>query len=279
MGSGSGELDAGGVSAHADIVRRADGRYELTLRISGASMQAERSLSAGNCDAAVQAAALLVAMALDPTLQARRAAATPTRSQAAAPPAPEATRAPGAQSAAAAAGAGKLGFAIAVGALVDVGSLPSPGFGLGADLELHLAPVRVSLGATVLPAIQHDVTGLPGARLEIAVVAASARMCLALPLQRFELGPCGWLEVGSMHGDVHGIRLPHSDASLWLAPGAGARARFRIGSGWSAGADVGAIVPYARRRFFVQTDGGVLEVHRVAQIALQTELGLAYEFQ
>ncbi|MFI5307478.1 MAG: hypothetical protein ACHQ53_09010 [Polyangiales bacterium] len=277
------------VKADASITRLPDGRYQLALRIEGADLDAERSLTAGGCDATTQAAALFIALALDPSLAARRIRADrpepETRPGASPTPTP-----PSAAPAVAKPEPTPLGhhdtvpvaeprLSVTLGAVADLGALPDLGGGIAGEIELALARLRLSIGGAFLPEAGRSVPQLPGNLVDVGLAAAIARACVPWRTGRFELGPCLSAEAGSLRGHIHGIALPHSGAALWLALDAGARARFELGEGWAITADAGLSVPHARRAFVVATDGGTLTVHTVAPVTFRSGLGLTYEFR
>jgi hypothetical protein len=273
---------AGAISAVATVIRRSDGRYELVLRLEGGDGPAERTLSADGCDAVMQAGALLIAMALDPELQLPHSPVEPPPSPALTAPAPAPVPPAKPEPAAAQANPvprtpGRLDAG--VGALAELGDQPGLAFGIAAEVAARLAAWRLALGAAFLPATRGAIAELPNASVTMATARANARLCLPLLTGPVELGPCGLLELGTLRGRVHGIRLPHSADALWLAVGAGARGRFALGGAWGLVADAGAVAPLARQRFVVQTDGGSLSVHRVAPVAIRFGLGMAYEFK
>jgi len=276
------------VRAEAYIARLADGRYQLALKLQGKDLAAERSLSAAGCEAATQAAALLIAMAIDPSLSTRRGTAAlqpppsptpdtkaeePKKATAPPPePAPESATTQPEQHASPVIGVG-------LGALADLGALPGLGVGIAGEVELPLSKLRLSVGFGVLPESARSVPAISGASVDMGLAIGIVRACVPWTTGRFELGPCLAGEAGSIHGQVHGIALPHSGAALWLGVAASARARLELGSGWGVVVDPGLVVPHARRMFLVLTDSGTLTAHRVAPVTFRIGVGLAYQFQ
>jgi hypothetical protein len=269
------------VIAEASIGGTSEHRYQLRLRITTSKGQAERSLSAESCAAVAQAAALLIAMAVDPNIagapESKGAAPGPSATPSAPPPKPEARSERAASEASNEPTEPALG--VEASAMLDVGSMPGAGLGFSGQAEARFSWLRLGLGGQLFIPSEGSISQLPTATVDISAAMATARACGTWRLgPSLELGPCVWGELGELRGRAEGIRRPFAGSALWLALGTALQSRFALGPHFKLDADAGLIVPHARRRFLVQSDQGTLAVHRVAAAALRFGLGISYEF-
>ena len=209
--------------ATARITRGGADAYALTLQLDDNGAQAERSLSGSDCVALARAAALLIALAIDPDLRvpaaAPEATRPPTEPPVSAPPENKAAE-PAVPPPAPAANAGKAGtdtddrsaaaeprasltWGPRLGVVAQTAAGPGVGFGGALAIELALHWLRLSIGAQgVLPRTAH-VAALDDARVRIAAVMGSAGACARLLADdTFELAPCAELQVGALLGEA-----------------------------------------------------------------------------
>jgi hypothetical protein len=272
------------IGASAIVERDAQSRYRLVLRIDNAGQHSERSLSDADCATLARASALLIAMAVDPEVQARIALqpaapepVPPSAPQPAAPP-PTAAPPPAATEPADESGSTLVPRVGAeLGGVLDAGMLHGAGFGFGGALTLRLDMLRLALGGQWLLPRTFDIAALDSARAHLHAADAVARACVAWNVSRFDLGPCAVFELGSIWADATGIRDPSGGHALWLAFGGGLQARWHFAPAWSLFVDGALLAPHLRRSFYLNTDNGQLSVHEVPAIIGRVGLGIAYE--
>ncbi|HEY4122410.1 MAG TPA: hypothetical protein VGM56_31305, partial [Byssovorax sp.] len=142
----------------------------------------------------------------------------------------------------------------------DVGSLPGAGAGLSVEAALALRWLRLEVGFVDLPSRTALVSdGSAGGT--VALWAATASACAAIPASRFELGPCLGAEVGRIHASGFGVTDPSAGASLWSGAKAGALASWFPFTASRAASTLGftlrldALAPFTRPTFVLENVG------------------------
>jgi hypothetical protein len=161
--------------------------------------------------------------------------------------------------------------------VVDAGTLPSAGLGMGAALTLKLDVIRFALGAQWLPGRTTEIAAITGASAQLSSAMAVARGCVAFRASAFDFGPCALLELGSIWGDARGISDPSAGHALWLAFGAGVEARWRFAAPWAVWLGGALMVPHLRRNFYVRSDDAQISAYQVPAATPRAMLGIAYE--
>ena len=223
--------------------------YELQLRYrAGSGAQDERRLRGESCRAISDAAALLLALALNPSV------------------APESAPTDGAT----AASPSQAVWAPRVGVTLALDSALVQGVGLGAGLLVGLRVGPLELGARgqvfLLPS-----SASAGTTTRWEAFSAEVNACVPWELARFTLGPCVRAEVGQLSAQTSGpIEEPRPGAGRFQALAVGAELRMRLASPfWLAlTAD---FAWFLRRPGFVVADLG--EVGRPAKFGMRVHLG------
>jgi hypothetical protein len=283
------------VRAVARVSERGGG-YRLSLRTETPSGVTTRQTTASDCTVLVDATAVIVAIAVDPSTMLARGAAAPEPvavEPAVEPgpvePEPEPVAAePVAESAAEPVvepavepvpptpPEPRVRFGMRVGGGVDVGVLPGlaggvrlagAAFGRGWRAELR--------GDSWFPRTTIVQDGIGG---RVSLVSLGARGCGVPAVARvgLEFPLCAGLEAGAMRGDPVGDRIasPQSSRRPWLAADASA------GLAWAPRRFIALVlqaelvVPILRAGFRV----GEVEVHRVGPVAGRGLLGLEARF-
>jgi hypothetical protein len=270
------DFDASSGVTFEAVVGEPSGAFELRLKVRGrdGTVQ-ERRIRATTCDELVDA--LVAAMAL-----ARQALKSPESTAepplAAAKPEPDPEPRPStpstAKRAAPTADAGaELVPNVALGALLDVGALPSVAFGVEALAGLELRSLDVMLlGALTTP--QHST--FDGGAAEFDLAFGGASVCYSPERSTWELAGCLTGEVGRIRGIGVNVENPREGSSLWLALVPAARLRLRPSPRrWGLFVQVGAVVPLARTPFEL-TEVGI--VHEPAPVGLRSVAGFELGF-
>ena len=277
-------------TARASVVRDATGRWQLQLATTGDGMERERSLGGQTCEELAGAAALIVALAVDPVGAATRAGVrsepghdTPNAARAGADSparAPDLAVTTGGRDRAsdgasrAAPAPSELRWVGRASALVDAGALPhaAPGLGLMAAGELGSARVEV-LGAYFFR--QRATVAGREAGADVSLVAGAARLCAVPWRGPIEAGGCLGFEAGALLGEGFGVSSPDSSAAPWLAPEAGLFAAYTLTRRLGLTVALDALVPLARKRFVLT---GVSEVFTPPPFTVRAGLGLELRF-
>ncbi|HJL14887.1 MAG TPA: hypothetical protein RMH99_04485 [Sandaracinaceae bacterium LLY-WYZ-13_1] len=252
-------------------VRRAEAGFAAHLVLRGEA-RAERTLADPDCEALVDAVAVVVAMALgrEPPGLAEvapaRAEAAPDQAGAEATPddggeVTETARAASTGSATSATedrvGAWRL--AIGLGALAETAF---PGVPIGLELVAGVAwdalRLRVALGGLPGATLTRD-GGAQGAdfRALFGALRAGGMAVLAEgDAGRLELGGLGRLAVGVLHGAGFGVADPERGDGAWVAVGADATVGYRPVPAFGLELTLGATVPLVRPRYLL--DGAPL---------------------
>ena len=286
-------------------------RYELTLETHQREQRFVRAMQAPSCAELSDAGALVLALAIDPTLAERQArssagaapgtSALPTEQPPApgteAKPAPteakprvetldttdpddEPPPLPPTQPSSGPSWSARLGL------VLDTGSVSDTSFGTSANVGLDYGGFRLELGALWLPPAR---TYLPSgdqvAFLEaptperggaIDLVVAETDACY-LPFRGdFELEGCAGLELGRLHGAGFGTSTEAEGSAPWFAARAGVLARAKATGALS-------VVVSARAVYVPQATEFVLEnvgtVYRVPTFVGRFTLGIETEFE
>ncbi len=285
----------------AGAVARFEGerRWSLRLETRQAEGSWERVLVGPSCDAVARAAAVILALAIDPN--ARSSPAEPSVASfdlpppatgsgraggaAAMPTPPEPARTPTAPAAAAPDGGVSIRAprrAETVRTLVhafgglDAGTLPGPTVAAGAGVGLLAGRVRASLAAVYAFPASGTVPDEAERGGDLDLVAGSLGVCLrAVELRAFAVGPCARGEVGVVRGRGTGVENPRSASAPWYSVGAGAEATYEVGAAVALVARASAIAPLTRPRFFLERLG---TVHEPAPATGRLELGAEVRF-
>lgn len=234
--------------------------YSLRIELAGGA----RSLETPSCDEAVAAAAIVVALAIDPN--AMTSVATP------APPAPEPKPSPTAR---AASPRETLELFVAVGGGVSLGEAPAPSPLLGGALGLRWR----AFGAQLEGFWQASQTALlPGDAErggQVGLAGAGLALCVSPVHDKWRLSACLAGQAGAWRSRGVGVASPEQHSEPWLA------ALGRLGGGVSLSSSVGlfltadVVVP-ARTPSFELEDLG--RVYRPNAAALRFSAGPELRF-
>ncbi len=283
-----GEQPAGeqpGTTVRVQIDRLPSGQWEARITTPDREIIGERVLQATSCELLAGAAALIVAIALDPVATAERMAerereppappAKPLPDPAPAPPPRTPTaRAPAAAIAEATDDTTRLAGGLRVSG--DLGSLPGPSLGIGLALDLLHERLLLQAEATAwLPrvALRGPVEGSGG---EIGLYSGALRGCLDLvqtPGRGFCLAPCLAAEAGLSTGIGFNLTHPERSHSPWVAGLAGLAVRQR-----ASGLFLWALLEagLAIRRPIYAIDGFERPVFQASPVLGRVSLGVAW---
>lgn len=261
------------------VAREGDARLRLDLRIRAPS-PGERVLRGDDCASMSRAAALIVAMSIDPDAVARNAAAQPAAQPAppsavAAPVAGAPRPPPPAVARPPAAAERDLEGALWLSAQVEQALVPAIGVGLVAGGGIRSGWFRADGAAGVVPSSSSRIAGMAAGaefRLWFLEVDACAR-ALERPIGVYvcALGRQHWLLARGREVDEAFTRT-----APILAAGLGTLLEWRIAGPLKVEGALHAVVPLRRPRFVVENLEGV--VYRPPAAGLSARLGLALAF-
>jgi hypothetical protein len=280
-----GESSASKLAARASV-ERTGRRWHLLLRMERAGHATVRELDAESCGAAADAAALILALTIDPSRAlgdegvADGGREPPTR------PPPESgggegdagvlvlpeggTLSPSADSG----GGGLGGFLIAVAA-TDTGTLPRTAFGVGGGLGFALAPFRVEATLAYWPAVSAEVATTPSRGGSFSMLVTELHGCALAEVSFLSFGGCGGLGFTSMKAEAFGVTTPISAGATWSSFVADALVVGRLSRLFSLRVNAGLTVPFARPTFEI---AGLGLVHQPAAVALGLGGGVEAHF-
>jgi hypothetical protein len=292
-----------------------DGRYLMELVLQSGESQAKRTIVNESCAALVDAAALLIALALDPeatpdeheeaqggeTGAGARAAGSSPSHPAKAPPTPQGSDAldsgedravlstptegaaeDRAEAEAADAPAQEIDLGLDFGAALrlDSGMLPqTPAFGVQPQLGVSFGRVSIRLGITLWLEARTSSDSYPSATLEGRGLLGDAAVCAELLGAPLALAPCAVGEFGQLVLESHEISTPGSSEAGWAAAGGGVRLGHLVTGRLWVTLDAHLLAPFSRPRWLVRTMQSDAELFTAAPATVRLAMGLSYAFE
>jgi hypothetical protein len=279
---------AGALWFRAEI-QRAGGRWALALSTTRDGVEERRTLEDERCAPLTDAMALIVAMAIDPTVASRMSTTTPVTSI-------EAIRVPSAQGAASEQRTGVVTSAvepardapsavqpratipprpalpaatplarpvppalrrwtIGAGASVDSGILPAPAIGVQVWGAVAVRALRVELSLGYWPERSAAVPSRPTVGGAVSAFSARATGCYIARWTWVSLGACAGLEGAVSRGRGAGVSNPGEALSPWVALGVEGRVSFDPTPWLSLVLQGGGALALARPEFFLENIG------------------------
>ena len=242
----------------ADVeITGAEGDYRMVISIHAAGAPT-RELADPDCRHLADAAAVVLALAIEDAEQRAReakppkAAPAPSAGSSAVPP-PR----PGAQGGARV--RDPVFVALAAGALFDIAALPAPAPGFTVRIAAGRGDAFAEAALVWLAPERAEVGGGPAGG-EVSLIAGALRACWT-PLRAAALawGPCAGVEVGAARGVGFGVAQPGHDTEAWVAPQAGLRAGLPLLRRLALTANGDALFPLIRPHFRLEGVGPVYQ--------------------
>jgi hypothetical protein len=269
LGSSPGSVARGPLSASATVTGTANGDFHLLLIVQHGDEQLTRKLEAPSCVELSDAAALILALVLDPELLAR-GEPTPTPNEArepssAAPPAPEGNEAGNevalparearlsvarAKPARVAARA-RLEPFVELGPVASWGVIPSPALGVSLSGGFDFRSWRVSVTGAYFPSRHAQAAGsAASAAFELRTIGAS--LCYSQRLtEGLRLGPCLLSDFGSVAALGEGVDAPQGDTKRWGSTGLAALLRYASRRAFELGVQASLQLPWGRPEYWL----------------------------
>lgn len=233
------------LAAEVTVRRAAGAGWQLTLATKAGTREGERKLAGADCAELMRAAALVMALMINP--QANAIAEPPPPPPPAPPPPPPVERA--------------RRFSAGADVVVGSGALPdvAPGFGVRFAAGAS-SPFSVELRASVFmsrsTASASDPTKGGSFDLMDGALAGCAR---ARRDRRLSPGACAGASVVRLHGAGYGVTSPDDASAWWTAAFAEANLRVRITPRNALRAAAQAVFPLGRPDFALAGVGQVFE--------------------
>jgi len=215
--------------------------YSAKLWVKGAQGQQERFLDHPDCDKLTEAAALLVAIAIDPERVKSRQqgepeaeprpgeAVVPAQAEAGAPhtaglalPAVEPSAVPNRVTdsrPAPSSRAGSARMSLVLVGLTSSGLLPSAAPGVGSELAVRLGPFEAALGGRYWISRSAAVPDAQGAAVDLSLVTAGLRLCGVPAFGDWALPLCARADLGNMQGAGQDVNNARTRDALFAAVG------------------------------------------------------------
>ena len=249
----NGEASKELIPVKATVSREAGGSFVVRLETPGEGGTQARELRGATCKAVADAAALILALMIDPeaamTPEEEAPIATkrtdedqrggseksPTNSEPTSPPRPESaphlrssrppsaapaktkTQEPKRAAPSEADPARPIELRLGAWAGADIGSLPGLAPGFGASGSIAFGAPRLSIGIALWPDNAATLAALPSAGSDVGLLAGEIGLCSALLQKPVEMAPCAAVEIGQLFAKGFGVSDPRRGASVWVA--------------------------------------------------------------
>ncbi len=271
------------VHARAVVDQQSAGALQIRIELRG-DVEGVRQLSAHSCDAAARAAALIIALAIDPqaasvvTQQLEQAESdrTPPEPSAAraAPARPSSPHAQAGTSARSSSGEAPLRGVLLSGIVGEQARVP--GFAVGAVLGGGLRDdwMRFDLSLYFVPTAHAAVAGSPDQGADFTAGGLTARFCPRAVDSELAVFTCLGAHATRIWAEGTGVpETTNRHRDVWSA-GLGGKLRWPGAGAWAAELDLELIVPFTRPEFAIENLG---LVYRVPAVGVMGALALAYE--
>jgi hypothetical protein len=240
--------------ARGKLVRLAPHQWQLNLVTALDESRGQRQLTFDSCEAAAQAAAVVLALMLNPHASVE---AEPTTAVTASHPPPA---------------RGSLEAALRGGAAFGVFPGASPRLSVG--LSGGLGPARLWLRASagLIQTIQASSDNPAGARLHESSIGAA--FCWEFLAASVGVAPCAGVDLHRVVGRGRGVSQPEDGEIGWAAGSLGLLGGVPLGSVVGVQVLLAAEVPFARPRVYLQDIGELL---RPFVIGGRADLGLVFK--
>jgi len=263
------------VSANVTIDERDDG-FDVTLELHGGA-EGRRALHAATCAAAARGAALLVALAIDPSAD-PTAPAEPAPRPPPPPPPPAPAPPPPAPRAPAPSPTPGPEVRAYVGASVTRAIAPGVATALVLGARVSWRGLRLDVEGELAPALGATSPTLPGVGADLRAYALAARTCILHTFGSIEGAGCVALRGTRLEGEATGVTepTPGGVTVLALEPGLSVRVPARARLGLSV--DGAAVLPLTRPELVVTRGAEAEPIGKVAPIGVRIGAAVSFRF-
>jgi len=239
------------------------GGFTLTLIVRDVEGSHGRRLEAPTCEELGHAAALIVALAIDPALLATQSMPngtttfTPTG-----PSEPNATQLPNAPSPIPTAARAEspativvpdtakqpLFWRLGLSAFASYNTLPGINLGTGIFGAIQTKSLRLELAASSLTADKSS-PNAPSRNATFSLYRIAPRVCWLVTEKTWSAGPCTGIELGRLSGSGHGVTNRQETKDFWRGSSLGALLELRVASSSLLGIFADLEVPWVTYQF------------------------------
>jgi len=253
------QLGTVGLSAEGVVTHVSADRWRVDLTLRSAGWEARRTLGGPSCDAVSQAAALVIALAVNLEARAPLAAKPippPTEARPTVPPTTS-------------------GAIASLGMAFDFGALPRGTLGLEGAFGWQIPHARFELGASYFLPRRGTISGRNDIGATFQFAAANLRACYELTTAALALGPC--IDGGLTWTSATGFGPIATDkvSNIGFIAGGDLGARWLISRHLAPYVRLGGLLPLARPEFAVQ---GLGTVYRATPVVLRGGVGIEVHF-
>jgi hypothetical protein len=169
----------------------------------------------------------------------------------------------------------ELGFLLRVAGGVQVRALPSVAGGPSLAVGLRWRSLRAELVGAWWQGAQTQFPEVPAVGATLSLGWVAPRLCGVLRAGRVGFPLCGGVELGGMRGAGFGTPGARTQTLIWVAAELGGAMTIELGRSMALWVGVDGVVPLARPGFSII---GLGELHRAPPIAVQALLGLEIRF-
>ena len=292
------------LTARAHVNESGREHFELDLETFQDEQRFTRELEARSCSELTDAAALVLALAIDPKLRERLPETVPSAATSAPAPASTAsaesgvTPSRGATGASSATPASTTGTSsppapaaraaqpptpraapfvllAGTGVVADLGSVASVSFGPALTFGARLSSLELDLDALWLPPARSYAELDTEKGGDVSLLAFAVRPCFAPRQAPFETGACGLFELGNIWGEGFGTATQTTRHALWMAAGGALFLRYGISDDFRLSARLNLLRTLQDTEFTLQNVG---VVHQVPEFVGRLGVGAEVHF-
>jgi len=255
--------------AKVNIERSPEVSYRLTLQTESQGQSGTRTLEGNSCGAVVDAAALTLALILNPEAGAEESSVQPAEPEVdATPPARESEPKPPAPGP-------RVRLVSGAGMGVLTGELPVVGPDLSVGAGLGIGAGWGWLWGSATSKQHASVAGHPEAGGSLRMFSGTALGCWDLVSTALVLAPCGGVAFNRLEGTGEGVSDPEDAAIHWTSGALGAAVQLELTQWVGLRLSALGLVPFSRPALFLE---GLGEVHRPDPFAFRAQLALLVDF-
>jgi hypothetical protein len=240
----------------ATVSRTSPEKWHVELLLRGAEWEAKRGLDGPSCAAVSDAAALVIALAINPEVE---RPPPPPKPDTGAEPRPSSFQTPT-----------FAGPSLGLGATGDAGSVPDGTVGIEGNFGWTIGSVHTEFSGTYFLERRGTLAERDDVGATFRLGAMSLRGCYQFARERLAFGPC--VDVGLQWTRAQGFGpiAVHQVSGVTPIIGGGLGAEWLVSRFFVPYARVGGVVPLARPDFAVQ---GMGHVHRAAVVSFRGTIG------
>ncbi len=258
------------LQAKVNIERSAADSFKLTLQTESEGRSGTRVLEGNSCGAVVDAAALTLALILNPEAVALGAnAAPPSDPRVDVPPPPKKSE-PFRPSQ-----GPRVRFVAGPELGMQAGTMPSFGPSFALSFGLGVGDGWAWLSGNFAPPQHPTVEGYPDAGGSLFSISGTALGCWDVASEALVVAPCAGAELSWVRGEGEGVSDPQAAAVYWPSAAFGGAVQFELTRRLALRFSALGLVPFRRPALFLE---GIGEVHRPAPIAGRVLLGPVVDF-